>query len=62
VPLGERHFRQAVTEYVAHYHGERPHQGRGNQLLERRRRGRTRGPIRRRPRLGGLLKYYARAA
>ena len=62
VPLGERHFRQAVTEYVAHYHGERPHQGRGNHLLECRRRGRTRGPIRCRPRLGGLLNYYARAA
>jgi transposase InsO family protein len=26
-PLGERHFRRAVAEYVAHYHGERNHQG-----------------------------------
>ena len=62
VPLGERHFRQAVTGYVAHYHGERTHQGRGNHLLECRQHGRSQGPIRRRSRLGGLLNYYARAA
>jgi putative transposase len=27
IPLGERHFRQTVSEYVAHYHRERNHQG-----------------------------------
>ena len=27
IPIGERHFRRAVTEYVAHYHRERSHQG-----------------------------------
>jgi putative transposase len=62
VSLGERHFRRAVTEYVLHYHGERPHQGRGNNLLERRRPWNPQGPVRRRPRLGGLLNFYARAA
>ena len=62
VPLGERHFRQAVAEYVAHYDGERPHQGRGNNLLRPARRGQPTGPIRRRPRLGGILNTYARAA
>jgi putative transposase len=25
VPIGERHFRRAVAEYVEHYHGERNH-------------------------------------
>jgi hypothetical protein len=27
IPIGERHFRRAVTEYVEHYHRERNHQG-----------------------------------
>jgi len=39
IPIGERHFRPAVREFVEHY-----------------------GRIRRRPRLGGLLNYYDRAA
>jgi putative transposase len=61
IPVGERHFRRAVREYVAHYHLERNHQGLGNTLIA----GaptRTPGSIRRRPRLGGLLNYYERAA
>jgi hypothetical protein len=33
VPLGERHLRRAVSEYMAHCHGERNHQGVGNRLL-----------------------------
>src|SRR5262245_51901970 len=56
------HFRQAVAEFVAHYHHERNHQGLGNNLID----GQTRRPaaerIRRRQRLGGLLNYYERAA
>ena len=62
VPLGERHFRRAIAEYVAHYLSERPHQGRGNDRLYPDDRGRPEGPIRRRPRLGGILNYYVRAA
>jgi transposase InsO family protein len=62
VPLGEWHFRQAVAEYVAHDNGERPHQGRGNELLRPARPVRANGPIRRRSRPGGLLNCYARAA
>ena len=27
IPIGDRHFRRAVAEYVAHYHGERNHEG-----------------------------------
>jgi hypothetical protein len=62
VPLGERHFRRAIAEYIAHDHGERPHQGRGNNLLAPDYHGRPDGPIYRRPRLGGMLNYYTRAA
>ena len=29
VVLGERHLREAVSEYVEHYQRERPHQGIG---------------------------------
>jgi transposase InsO family protein len=61
IPLGERHFRRAVREYVQHYHLERNHQGLGNALIAGAP-ARTSGSIRRRPRLGGLLNYYERAA
>jgi transposase InsO family protein len=33
-PFGERHFRRAVHEYVAHHHLERNHQGVGNALID----------------------------
>ena len=61
IPLGEHHFRRAVREYVAHYHLERNHQGLGNTLIAGAP-ARSTGSIRRRPRLGGLLNYYERAA
>ena len=34
IPLGERHLRLTVAEFVAHYHGERNHQGLGNELID----------------------------
>jgi len=34
IPSGERHFRRALTEFVAHYHRERNHQGLGNVLID----------------------------
>ena len=61
IPLGERHFRRAVHEFVEHYHLERNHQGLGNTLIAGAP-ARTTGSIRRRPRLGGLLNYDERAA
>ena len=64
VPLGEGHLRRLVHEYVEHYHGERNHQGRGNQLLERApppSTGRRPGVLRR-ARLGGMLNFYYREA
>jgi transposase InsO family protein len=57
--LGQRSLETAIREYVAHYHGERPHQGRGNELL-RPDRGATVWEIVVTERLGGLLKYYHR--
>ena len=63
MPLGERHLRRVITEYVAHDHRERNHQGIDNELIA----GAAvlegqHGRIRRRPRLGGLLNFYERAA
>jgi putative transposase len=63
IPIGERHLRRAITEYVEHYHRERNHQGTDNALIAGAAVGKgQRGHIRRRPRLGGLLNYYERAA
>ena len=62
IPFGERHLRRTIAEYVEHYHRERNHQGLDNELIDGAPEidGVTR--IRRRPRLGGLLNYYYRAA
>jgi putative transposase len=61
VPLGERHLRWVIGEYVKHYHLERNHQGLRNDLIEPP--GETgRGRVACRERLGGLLRYYYRLA
>src|SRR5580658_9851892 len=61
--FGEDALRTAVREFVAHYHGERNHQGIGNLLiLPDHGLADRQGPIRCRSRLGGLLNYYDRAA
>ena len=62
IPLGERHFRRAVAEFVEHYHRERNHQGLRNALIVGWPPSGTAGRVRRRPRLGGLLNFYERAA
>jgi putative transposase len=63
VPLGERHLRRAVSQFVEHYHLERNHQGLDNELitpmLEP---ANENAPIVCRDRLGGLMKHYSRAA
>jgi putative transposase len=61
VPLGERHLRWVIGEYMAHYHLERNHQGLGNELIDPRE-GSGRGRVKCRERLGGLLRYYHRDA
>jgi putative transposase len=61
--FGERSLRRALTEYVAHFHVERNHQGKGNVLLFPSVAVRHRmGTVRVHDRLGGLLRYYDRAA
>ena len=62
IPLGERHFRRAITEFVAHYHLERNHQGLDNRLITGTPVADAAGRVHRRSRLGGLLNYYERAA
>ena len=62
IPLGDRHFRRAIAEYVAHYHAERNHQGLENRLISGEPAITMTGRVRRRPRLGGLLNFYRRAA
>jgi transposase InsO family protein len=63
--FGEVSLRRAVTQFIAHYHLERPHQGKANRLLfpspvspPATRPGR----VQCHQRLGGLLKFYNRAA
>ena len=64
IPFGERHLRHLVSEYVVHYHGERNHQGLGNELIEPipANTNSGEGVVRRRVRLGGVLSYYYRDA
>jgi len=61
--FGERSLRRALSEYVAHYHAERNHQGKSNVLLfPRNTQAHRRGPVQCRERLGGLLRYYHQEA
>jgi hypothetical protein len=61
--FGEGALRTTVENFVAHYHRERNHQGLGNRLIlpDLAHVG-THGLIQCRERLGGMLKYYYRAA
>ena len=61
--FGERSLQRVLAEFIAHYHCERNHQGKGNVLLfPAPAAARQRRPVRCRERLGGLLRYYCRAA
>jgi transposase InsO family protein len=62
IPIGERHFRHVITEFVAHYHRERNHQGLDNRLIAGTPVTDRTGRVRCRRRLGGLLNFYERAA
>ena len=63
VPLGERHLRAVVREFVEHYHAERNHQGLGNVVPFPSPDSVARvGRVERRQRLGGLLNFYERKA
>ena len=63
--FGESSLRRALQQYMLHYHEERNHQGKDNEILFPEGKGRARrkkGAIQCRERLGGLLKYYEREA
>ncbi len=61
--FGERSLRRVVNEYVEHYHAERNHQGVGNNLLfPNDLTAANDESIQCQERLGGMLKYYFRAA
>lgn len=63
VPLGERHIRSVVREYVEHYGHERNHQGLDNLIpFPRPTNTDAQGSIRRRTRVGGVLSFYDRLA
>jgi len=62
IPIGARHFRRAVAEYVEHYHQERNHQGLDNRLIAGTPVIDMTSRVQRRPRQGGLLNFYERAA
>ena len=54
---------RAIRDYVAHYHQERPHQGLDNEFVSAKPHPDPAiGNIRERERLGGVLRYYCRAA
>jgi transposase InsO family protein len=63
VLFGETMLRNAIREYLIHYHGERNHQGLENRILEPGEKVSTKdGQVDCRERLGGLLRYYYRDA
>ena len=61
--FGENSLRNAVDQYLDHYHRERNHQGLNNQIIHAGDEvGYNTGEVQCRERLGGLLKYYHRQA
>jgi len=58
--FGEAHLRYCIEQYIEHYHTERAHQSLDNTIIEPPPQGT--GEIVRQERLGGLLKFYRRAA
>jgi hypothetical protein len=62
--FGEASLRRALSDFLANYHVERPHQGKGNVILFPEESANTAraGPVRCRERRGGLLRFYYRGA
>jgi len=61
--FGENSLRNATRESLEHYHAQRNHQGLENKLIDPGEEiGQTAGAIECRQRLGGMLRYYHRAA
>ena len=62
MPVGVKHLDYLISEYVDHYHCERPHQGIGNVPIIDPKMTPGDGEIECTNRLGGLLRHYHRAA
>ena len=63
IVFGETSLRHAVTQFLAHYHEERNHQGLDNRLIFPLEPATgSKGTVQRRQRLGGMLNYYYREA
>ncbi|MGJ8636000.1 MAG: integrase core domain-containing protein [Phycisphaerales bacterium] len=62
IPVGGKHLDHLISEYIEHYHYERPHQGIGNKPIMYSSPPATTGEINCDTRLGGLLRHYHRAA
>ena len=61
--FGEASLRKGIHEFVAHYHGERNHEGLDNRLIfPDDSHTANRGQVRYRERLGMLNYYYRQAA
>jgi putative transposase len=62
--FGEESLRTAISNFVAHYHTERNHQGLANRLIspEAEHLGNAGPVVQRRQRLGGMLNYFYRTA
>ncbi len=61
--VGEKMLRNIIEEYGNHYHSERNHQGRGNELIDTTHLSEeATGKIVKMSRLGGVLNYYERQA
>jgi len=61
--FGEKSLRKASQEFLSYYHAERNHQGLNNRLIDPEYEvGQVAGRIKRRERLGGMLRYYYRRA
>jgi putative transposase len=61
--FGEKSLQNAASNFLAHYHKERNHQGLNNQLLQPGAEvGCTAGDVACRERLGGMLRYSYRQA
>jgi putative transposase len=60
--IGEGSLCRATSQFCEHYHGERNHQGLGNEIIEADFRSDGEGKVQCRQRLGGMLRYYHRDA
>lgn len=60
--FGQHSLRHAISQFMAHYHAERNHQGLANPLVRPAPLIAPSQPVRRHQRLGGMLNYYHRIA